>query len=976
MRVNKIGFAILSVLLFSVSINAAEITYVNAFPIYTYGDVDYLAAIFEFIKGIMSDDAVQTVFGMGFSISAFIAGVKTSKIGGLSEIVRSAAFPMSLYVFFAVPTVNVHIVDQRVDRGLINYVTPDGGYKKVEDVPYAMAFIPSSASLLVSAFIDLVDNNWFGVAEGNQFSTLGFQKTSEISKEALIIAKLKDINVASSGAVYDMNQYIKVCLIDQGLKSPANTHILTHATKPFPDMFDPANYVGNLSSQRVSFTDSNGTDVVDATCEDVYDTYVLSKASTIETEMGELLQKRFPTVDLNSATFNEGWREQIGDNIATVGTIQKMMATTAATRALERALDTEGIGVNGVSMATQLSIDATLTNLQTEGLAKWEWITRVLPDGLSIVLGILLGAMPLMVLVMSFMGSNAIKGAVFFTSGYVAINFNLVSMALVNNIIGIYTSKHAAEAMSAYAGMPFGLSQINDFMLKQADMAGLAGIIAGVSVFAVTPLIFKGETAGFGAAMSAVSGAFRGNVSQTAQKTLTDYDAQRTLDEQALTYNGMNEAEAAQWLHSEGFSIPNSMSAVQAYQDIMKNMTAIGAGSAAEILHHGNPNFNADNYIEGTKAQAISKAAQTAGYGQAVNNGVVSEAEIENVSIQDGNVMGAKTHAVAQDRDKAGFDAELVGYGQGHSQVAKEMGMQEIGADSDALEKLTASSRLQAKEQLASGEAAMNMFQGYNGFGALDVAGNDHIKNVMTKAAAKLMQSAGEGSTIDTDKALAKAYEDGARTGSATNKASDHMFSGTTDKDGRTLYDRDLAAEGQAMDEMARHQQNMQTATAASKFKTGEEDGYADFITGKGASARKDANDAIGVGEKFGAMNDKEQIDLMRQVKENAARGFEGGIKAANAELHAGVDKDGKRYDRSVEQAIADDVTGAQEKGISSSAHASNLKEKFGNDLKSITTVPEASEEAKAQLFDAMLNEQNPLKKAAMAKQLDAMINN
>ncbi|WP_428739847.1 conjugal transfer protein TraG N-terminal domain-containing protein [Sulfurimonas sp.] len=921
----RLLFLLISSVVFASGLNAAEITYVNAFPIYVYGDPTYIASIYEWIKGATTDSSTQYLIALGFSVAAAIAGWK-ARTGDITGVLKGISIPMTMYALFAVPTVNVHIVDQRVDYGLINYSTPDGGYKKVEDIPYMMAFIPSSSSLLVSLFDDLIDKYWFGIGDGSKFSTLGFQQVSQITKEAILIADMKDINQSKNGGLYNMNQYIKACLITQALNvSASNYHTLTHAEQVFPTMFDPAQYDGNIGSKTVTFQDANNT-TFNGTCSQAYTNYISSQATAIETQMGDLLTARFPTVDTNNATFNEAWRDQIGDKINKVGTIQKMMATMAATRALEKSLDTEGIGVNGVSMATELSIDSTLQNLQVEGLAKWEFAVRVVPDGIFLVLGILIGAMPLMVIVMSFYGASAIKVIANYTMGYIAINFNMVSLALINNIMGIYTSKHAAEAISAYAGMPFGLSQVNDFMLKQADMAGMAGIIASVSLFVVGPLVFYGESKGLSAAISGVTGAYRGNVEQTAQKTLTDYDAQRTLDERAYTMHGHSEAEAAAWLNEEGFSRPNSMSAVQAYNDIMKNMSSIGSAEASQIMHSGRGGLNSQNYIEGSKGQSLQKLGQTAGLGASINNGVVSEAEIESVSLQNGEISGASIKATHDSREEGGFDAELVGYGQGKSQVAKEMGLQEIGNDEGAFEKLTASSRKSALEQLAAGEADKNMFENNNGFGALDIAGMDHLKNVQTQAAAKLMQSAGEGSTIDMDKAIAKAYEDGARTGDATNRTSDHMFSGDTDKEGRELYNRDLAAEGQSMQEMAKHQQSMQTAKAASNPLTGEQDGYADYITGKGASARKDANDAIGVGEGFGAMGDPEQIDLMRQVKENAERGFEGGIKASNAELHAGG--------RNVDQAISDDVTNAVEKGLNSKVHADNLEGKYGKNLK------------------------------------------
>jgi len=935
----KITKTIFLLLFVTTGLSAAEVTWVNAFPFYVYGDVSFIASVYEFVSAVVVDSTVQIILGLGFTIAALMAGYR-AKDGNAFDIFKSVIAPITLYIFFVAPSVNVHITDLRVDKGLITYNVPDGGYKKVEDVPFAIAAIPASSSMLVSLFIDLVDNNWGSISVGSQFSSLGYQGISRLNKEAMMISQLEDIDDANiSATAYNLNQYIKHCLIRKGFElDNKNRHTLTHPSKPFPDMWDPANYAGGLASATVSFDsnkDADGQPVDGVTCATLYAAYVSGVNSDIEAGMKDLLAQRFPGIDPDSTDLNDAWSDQTGVDLNIVGNIGKAMTTTAMTRALEQSFQVEGIGVSGVAYATEISMQTTMANLRTEGLAKWDWLARVLPDGVTIILGILIGAFPLMIIVMSFMGKSAMGGIANFFMGYIAINFNLVSLALVNNIISYYTAQHAQDAIVSYAGMPFGLTQVSDFMMQQADMAGFAGLIGLASIGAVTPLIFKGETAGFGAAIGALSGAYRGNVMASASKELTDYDAQQALDRKVTTADGMTEAEAGAWLSKEGFTRPANMSAVESYNAMMKNYGAIGAADPASIMHSGNAGkFNTDNYISGSAGQSMQSMGKTAGLGANMNSGGVnsaSMADIGSVSIEDGEIMGSTLHNTRENRDtasnsEAGFDTGTIGAGMAAQQVAKEMASQEIGKDAGAFEKLTASARQGALEQLATGAASADKMFGNNGFGALSGTGNAHLKNVMTQAAEKISSSAGRGSTVDYDAANSKAFEDGARDGSAVNRASKHMLSGEKDKDGRLLYDRELAAEGQALGEMAKHAQSMGLATAVSKSLTGEKDGYADYMTGMNAQSRKSTNDAIGIGEKFGAMSDSEQIDLMKKNKENAARGFEGGIKAANAELHANG--------RSVDKAIADDITGAIEKGVGSSTHADNLRDRFGNDLK------------------------------------------
>ena len=171
---------ILLLLFCGVNLSAAEITWVNAFPMYVYGDVTAIAKIYEFINNVVSDPSVQIIIGIGVTMAIVISGWKV-KDGDYNEIIKALFAPITLYAIFFVPTVNVHITDLRVDKGLINYSVPDGGYRKVDNVPYAIAFIPASASTLVSLFIDLIDNSWDATSVGSKFSTLGFQEMSHLS---------------------------------------------------------------------------------------------------------------------------------------------------------------------------------------------------------------------------------------------------------------------------------------------------------------------------------------------------------------------------------------------------------------------------------------------------------------------------------------------------------------------------------------------------------------------------------------------------------------------------------------------------------------------------------------------------------------------------------------------------------------------------------------------------------------------------
>lgn len=477
------------------------------------------------------------------------------------------------------------------------------------------------------------------------------------------------------------------------------------------------------------------------------------------------------------------------------------------------------------------------------------------------------------------------------------------------------------------------MSQINEFMIQQADMAGFAGIIGAASIFAVTPLIFKGEAAGFSAAAGAIAGAYRGNVMASAQKELNDYDAQMEIDKReanatAKTVDGLTEAQASAWLSQEGFSKPNSMSAVESYNNMMKNYGQIGAADAASIMHSGNmKGFNAQTYMAGSGIQAMQKAATTAGLGK-------SGATLDStgtISMEDGEVMGAKIEATNRIRHNDGngnsreYNTNDIGTGQAVQQYAKDMGAAITGQlDSNATASV-ANATSAAAGQIAAGQGLLATGAFNDGmFNSTSKLGSEFMEGSRAQSREKFEGVAGYGSTVDMEKSAYKAYEDSARAGETTNKTADMMQSEETDAKGRKFYDREEASHGEALQAMGALQGSMQTGKAADRAKTTEINGDMDYVMGAGAQARKAANDNLGIGEKFGAQTDGEQIAQMAKVKENAKTAFFGGIEAQNADIQKRNGSSG---------AIEDMITDAQEKAITGSTHADNMRGAYGKNL-------------------------------------------
>jgi len=227
------------------SLSAADVTWVNAFPIYVYGDAGYIGAAYEFVSSIVGDSAVALIIQLGFVIATLIAGYQ-ARLGGAIDIGKSVLAPITLYILFFAPAAKVNIVDLRVDYGLINYATPSGGYKEVNNVPYVIAAIPGTISLLVTVMVDTIDSNWGSVQVGNVYSSLGFQGMPTIVRDAVVLANLPsvespsidDSNSTLQGISHNVNQYVKHCLLGKAIEaSKANSALIRNPSLAFPDMW-------------------------------------------------------------------------------------------------------------------------------------------------------------------------------------------------------------------------------------------------------------------------------------------------------------------------------------------------------------------------------------------------------------------------------------------------------------------------------------------------------------------------------------------------------------------------------------------------------------------------------------------------------------------------------------------------------------------------------------------------------------------
>lgn len=683
--------------------------WVDEFPIYIYGDVSFLAQIYEFVWKVTKDDAIKTLVGLGITVTVFIAGFQL-KDGDVWRAGKTIAAPITLLALFYTPTSTIHIVDKRLDHNMISGdLSSDGGYQKIDNIPYAIAFLPATATYAVNLMIDIIDNSWDSVHIANKFSGTGFR---ESEKTLFNVATFKEIygnDEISPKLQHNLDRYLHGCILSKAMVigGAKNAQYFKASGEPFPEMLNPSKYPTDFGNLPVALKDYESGEVITTTCKVAYDD-IKANQSKYEEAAEHYLRSKEPNKNFSSTSYNEG---VLGVAASKVGDLKKAALTTMTAKRLQHMAYKDSVGLDGYTVARDLTIESTLNNMALEGPAKLSWISRVLPDIINILTGIAIAAFPFLVLVQFFTGTTAYKAILNYFMGLFAIYFNLVALALVQNIISFYEQ----GALGALAEKPFSSNNIEEFIMQQAQMGGLAGLIGAIAVLGLTPLIFYGEWKGINGAIGGVTGAFRGDVIGTSQKQMSDYAVEAEIDKRQFT-----EDDANAWLTQNGYMPRDNQTSLQMFNEIQRGIGAAGAGlTAKDIMHSG----NMPNYLEGSYGQSTQQSMRTVGFGSSIAGNISS---VSDVSMQDGQVMAETMKATDSMRKERGYNTEDIGTGMAAAQYAKDMGASftgsRIGSDmssnNEALSALVASSVDQSLKQLSAGKGLIDSLA-YDGSGNL-----------------------------------------------------------------------------------------------------------------------------------------------------------------------------------------------------------------------------------------------------------------
>ena len=531
--------------------------------------------------------------------------------------------------------------------------------------------------------------------------------------------------------------------------------------------------------------------------------------------------------------------------------------------------------------------------------------------------------------------------------GLIAFSFIDVGLAIVQSVSYYYYSTKAADMVIMLGQNPFTTTTLPLYLQETAYMSGMMGWAAIIVAPLTVSVVFKGETMAAMGAYNSAMGMYKGDKGgQNLSDSLKRSSAVHSVEAQEYErYAREHEEHAKRQLSDWGITPPQGVLASDMWAQVSAEAEQLG-GSVG-IAKLGKSEYGTLENFSQTRATAGGGTGEL-NVRKSIASGLGAAEMFSNDGVGDDFSYQTQT-----DSEKS--IATI---------AAKGKSSQEIdGLDRDS--QITAS-KATANKALAD-EVGAGM--GLMDTDAFDENGNlinnDKTKAMIKGAELSSLQKAnmqiGTGEAGNVDDYAEVALEDGqiaAKTVNATNKRRNQL-DGTN---GTEAWDEDKIADGQAISSVQQQIKAQGVSNALEKEGQDNDDAFRQAAMGSEFSGRKEENDQLGIGKKWTELTNsdknhngtRDDIDLMSMEQENVARGAIGGILTANKDLHTGVDKNGNRYNRSVDQAIKDDVTNATSKAMEASATASQLRKNYGDDLNTINKAGETILE----------NAQNRLKKA------------
>jgi len=235
---------VLILLFLSVATFAAPQPYIDYFPVYVFGDAESVAEVFNINAMLFQERGAGSFFWWMLFLSFIILVIRAAlKVRDSDWQSASKEIVWMFFLLFIVlaPIATVKIEDKRFEGPYMN--TSGSSYIKVVDnVPYALAWIASGASVLKYHILTLTNNVLGTSGDYSTVQNRGFGRSYDDIKR--ILESSENLNSMrdpdASKFIVNLNAYLSECALPSLYANPGNREKVMNPNQSYMDTLAPS----------------------------------------------------------------------------------------------------------------------------------------------------------------------------------------------------------------------------------------------------------------------------------------------------------------------------------------------------------------------------------------------------------------------------------------------------------------------------------------------------------------------------------------------------------------------------------------------------------------------------------------------------------------------------------------------------------------------------------------------------------------
>lgn len=424
------------------------------YEIFTYGGGDYIVEVLNAIVRVMGANSFTTALRIFLLFGLFSVLFDIAINGNFTKGVKYYISFLLIYNVLFVPKVDVLVIDP------INQIE---GNRKVDDIPFGLAFTAHTISSLGSWMADVFGMN-FVLPNDLQYNKNGILFGSTLIQDTF------NARLSNSKTQSNFNNYIRQCIIPSVmLKKKDNTEFIN--SNSIQDLLD----VGKNGVLAYDFIDDTGNKKINLCSDNI------EIAKDINIEINKLmLQQESIFNKNNNANITDINQYILGVQESTTKIFEQSLIANAISDATQEYLS------NSEANAGAINYALTKDNIQkkTNGVLQWIQAGKFLPLLKIVIESMFYGLFPIVILLA--MLPNGIK----IFKNYVLI---LLALQVWSPLYAILNLIMTLEQKYKISGIISQTGNIISLYNKQAiiDVTQGIQIQAGLLAFLIPPLSFK-----------------------------------------------------------------------------------------------------------------------------------------------------------------------------------------------------------------------------------------------------------------------------------------------------------------------------------------------------------------------------------------------------------------------------------------------------------------------------------------------------